>query len=221
MPRKVKQKQKQKQSQTVIVNIHKGKRSKRQEKQTRQLPPTPQYVPYPVPSLRGPEPVVPSQASLIQMLEALRPIQAPVVAPAPAVPPPIVIPYVAEGKEEVGPEVMVRRTPPIVEPDSALVSAGPASSSSSSSSSEEPPGIRTGYTYEYLTGLNLRNGAENLQEIARVLNIKGRSLVTKERLIDMILERNPRYVLPLEGQEPIVPPLKVKRPRPAKKEKAT
>lgn len=216
MPRKVKQKQKQKQSQTVIVNIHKGKRSKRQEKQTRQPPPTPQFVPYPVPSLRGPDPVVPSQASLIQLLERLQPLQAPVIAPAPAVPPPIIIPYVAEGKEEVGPEVMVRRTPPIVEPDSALVSAGP--SSSSSSSSEEPPGVGRGYTYEYLKGLNLRNGAENLQEIARELKIKGRSLMTKERLIDMILEKNPPY---LSYPEPIVPPLTVKRPRTGKKEKVT
>ena len=209
MPRKVKQKQKQKQSQTVIVNIHKGKRSKRQEKQTRQPPPTPQYVPYPVPSLRGPEPMVASQPSLIQMLEALRPIQAPVVAPAPAVPPPIHIPG-DDGKEEVGPEVMVPRTPPIVEPDSALVSAGPSSSSSSSSfaspssssssssfSSPPPPGGPQTFTHDFLNRLNIKDGASpTLMEIAGRLNIVGRHSMNKEPLIQAIMAKNPPSRIP-------------------------
>jgi hypothetical protein len=200
MPKKVKQKQKQKQkqSQTVIVNIHKGKRSKRQEKQTRQPPPTPQYVPYPVPNLRGPDPVVPSQASLIQMLEALRPIQAPVVARVPAVPPPIHIP-VDDGKEEVGPEVMVARTPPMLGPDSALVSAGPSSSSSSSSSapsSSSGPGDPVPYTYDFLKGLNIRDGAPTLKEIGQRLNIPLMSKMNKEGLIQAILAMTDRKTMP-------------------------
>jgi hypothetical protein len=218
MPRKVKQKQKQKQkqSQTVIVNINKGKRSKRQEKQTRQPPPPPQFVPYPVPSLRGPEPMVASQPSLIQMLEALRPIQAPIVAPA--VPPPIVIPYVADEKQEVGPDVMVQRTPPIVEPDSALVSAGPAPSSSSSSSSSSA-------SFEYLSREQLTKmpinrsrrsyaGSQSLLEYAQSLGISIPKFMpdtetrpSKEFIIELLLNNIPRQ--------------KIKRPIPAKKEKST
>ncbi len=147
--------------------------------------------------------MVASQPSLIQMLEALRPIQAPVVARVPAVPPPIHIP-VDDGKEEVGPEVMVPRTPPIVEPDSALVSAGPASSSSfaspsssssnssSSFSSPAPPGGPQTFTHDYLNRLNVKDGASpTLMELAGRLNIVGRHNMNKEPLIQAILAKNP------------------------------
>lgn len=192
MPRKVKQKQKQKQSQTVVVNIGtRGKRTK-QARQSRQPPPTPQYIPYPVPQLRGPEPMVASQPSLAQLLEALRPhIQAPVVAHAPAVPPPIHIPNipqaVAEGKEEVGPEQVDGADASLVLSAQPLVDAQPRMHSSSSSSSSSGPD----HTFESLNALNLKNGPANLIDMATELNIVGRHKMSKSALIHAILRRFP------------------------------
>ncbi len=189
MPRKDKQKQKQKQKQqqkqTVVVNIGtRGKRTKRQARQTRQPPPTPQFMPYPVPNLRGPEPMVTPQPSLVQLMDALRPIQAPIVAQVPAGPSPIKTPEViAEEKQEVGPLRVMEEFRPLISPDEPLISAEPFTQSSSSSSSSSSSALASSssstpdypfvkYTQEQLEqmitsrrGPKTRPGQLSLQEV--------------------------------------------------------
>lgn len=185
MPRKSKQKQKQKQkqSQTVIVNVGRT-RSKRSKSsgQSKQSIPSPQFIPYPVPSLRGPEPIVPSQASLIQLLERLQPIRVPVVAPAPVNPQPAPIAdYIADEKDEIGPGRVVESDRAFLEPEGPLVSSSPSSASSSS----DPV-----YTFESLNKLNKYINPNNLMDIATRLKIVGRHDMTKTDLIYAILRRN-------------------------------
>lgn len=136
MPRKVKQKQKQKQSQTVIVNVGTRRRASK-GKQERRPPPPPQFVPYPVPSLRGPEPfiqpqpsMVPPPQSLVQQLEQLKALHQ-LIAPKPPAPTPTPTPApvpqkIAEEKQEVGSPVLIQPDEPMVTPDEPLVSAKPA-----------------------------------------------------------------------------------------------
>ena len=176
--------------------------------------------------------MVTSQPSLAQLLEALRPnLQAPVVAQAPAVPPPIHIPnVVAEGKEEVGsvqidgasaPLVSSTSTEPLVDSrprmriprpkeappggptfegmpprlvhasdsSSSEFSSSASSSSSSSTSSDSAPKPPS-YSYESLNAMNLRDGPNNLMEIASSLNIVGRWRMGKLALIHAILRRS-------------------------------
>ena len=204
MPRKVKQKQKQrqKQSQMVIVNLGTRRRAGKGSQERRPAPPAvPQFVPYPVPTLRGPEPMMTAQPSLSQLLEALRPsIRAPVV-PA-QVPPPTPAPIssiVAEGKEEAGPEQVVRSTSTLVDDNQPMVDSRPrvprpvlapwydlsqpseaSSSSASSLSSSSSSGPR--YTYEELD----KETVSNLLDIATELNITGRHKMRKSELVKAI-----------------------------------
>lgn len=217
MPRKVKQKQKQKQkqSQTVIVNIGKEKRRRqtRQKKQPPPPPPSPSFIPYPVPNLRGPDQIVSPQPTLIQMLEALRPIQAPVAPVAPVIPP-IVIPPVDEGKEEAGPMRMVAPVDALILPEGPLISKRPlspqysASASSSSSSypaDYEPPQISSslempeqpgGYTPRFLNNLTINRGELNLRGIAGRMGIELPRGIKKAGIIQAILDHNPNTRIP-------------------------
>lgn len=139
MPRKIKQKQKQSQRQTtkVIVNVGTRRRVRRQKKdsQERRPPPPPSFLPYPVPTLRGPEPYVQPQPSLVrpeeslvQQLEKLKalhhliapkPVSIPTPAPAP------IKKIIAEEKEEAGSPVVIQPNEAMVTPDEPIVSAKP------------------------------------------------------------------------------------------------
>tara|TARA_R110002126_G_scaffold189385_2_gene337689 strand:+ start:4080 stop:4544 length:465 start_codon:yes stop_codon:yes gene_type:complete len=135
--------------------------------------------------------MVPSQASLVQLIEAMRPIQAPVVAPAPVNPQPAPIAdYIADEKDEIGPGRVVESDRAFLEPESPIVSSSPSSaasaSSSSSSSSSDPV-----YTFESLNKLNKNNGPNNLMDMATRLGIVGRHDMSKTDLIYAILRRNP------------------------------
>ena len=217
MPRKQKQKQKQKQTQTVIVNIGKEKRRRQtrpsKKKQPPPPPPSPSFIPYPVPNLRGPDQIVSPQPTLVQMLEALRPIQAPVAPVAPVIPP-IVIP-VDEGKEEAGPMRMVAPADALILPEGPLINKRPVSpqySASSASSSSysypadyEPPQIPSslemseppgGYTYQFLDNLTINRGELNLRVIVRRLKIKIPANTNKADIIKAILDHNPNTRIP-------------------------
>lgn len=158
----------------------------------------PQYIPYPVPQLRGPEPVVPSQASLVQLLEALKPLKAP-VTPAPLQPTPAPIPEIVEEKtEEVGPTRMVAPPSPVVKPVGPMVSAE-ASSSSASTPAERAEMAATqlpashDWTEAELRALNEGKssipGGMTLRKLAKELGVIIPRNTNKDGIIDRILTK--------------------------------
>jgi hypothetical protein len=149
--------------------------------------------------------MVTSQPSLAQLLEALRPIQAPIVGPAPAVPPPINIPgVVADEKDEVGPEQLVRQDKQLVVYSEPLVdnaSRVKESISSSSSSSSSAVASSSSYiTREHLEKMSVnrgQTGVPSLYQYATSLNITipkympntDKQRPTKEFIIDLLLRK--------------------------------
>ena len=199
MPRKVKhqrqkQRQKQKQTQHVVVNVN-TTRAKNRARPTRKqkTTPLPQYIPYPVPSLRGPEQMVTSQPSLAQLLDIVKELKAP-VQDQPLVPPPIVIPpipaMVDESKEEIGPHVIVQPDEPMMKPLGPIVSSASSASASSSSSEEKTSAHQ--WTEQELRALNIMRstlpGGMTLRKLAKELGVAiPRGVTTKSEYIERIL----------------------------------
>lgn len=107
--------------------------------------------------------MVTPQQSLSQLLEALRPFQAPVKQEQKSSSPPSVAPIneiIAEGKDEVGPKVIITQPSPIVKVAEPMVSALPASSNEPGKEKRKRPHVVSPEEYQLIREKMLKEKAE-------------------------------------------------------------